>query len=300
MPIAGLALALVALGGLLATFRYLRTARMARELHERLPISDDGIIPGAQSIRHDRSATHAALLIHGFGDTPQTLAGLATHLADVHGWTVHAPLLPGHGRTLEAFRSSRPDDWTRAVHDALTALRASHTTVVLVGLSFGAALSVIEAAQVGDVPAMALIAPYLMPTAAAERLAPLARVMELVVPWFEASDGGRAILDPDAREQSRGYGTVSPMLVRSLVETTHDAAMKAALVTSPVLLLHSTNDYRVPLHLADRHRALFTSAASVTQERFTQSGHVLTVDRDRAAVWRTTASWLAAQVGAPR
>ena len=78
-----------------------------RAVERRLRPGQDGVIPGAGPIRLDRpGGAHAVLLVHGFGDTPQTLGYLARDL-HARGYTVRAPLLPGHGRTLRAFAASR-------------------------------------------------------------------------------------------------------------------------------------------------------------------------------------------------
>jgi len=63
-----------------------------------MPESGDSaynIIPGAYAIDLDRSGSRGVLLLHGFGDSPQTLWLLAN---DLHatGFGVRAPLLPGH------------------------------------------------------------------------------------------------------------------------------------------------------------------------------------------------------------
>src|SRR5437763_4600283 len=66
----------------------------------RLPVGRDGIIAGAQGFELRRgSDAPAVLLLHGGGDTPQTLRYLAEYL-HARGYNVRASPLPGHGRTL--------------------------------------------------------------------------------------------------------------------------------------------------------------------------------------------------------
>ena len=65
----------------------------------------------------DPSTGRAVLLLHGFGDTPQTLHYVADAL-HAAGYTVRAPLLPGHGRTLAAFGATRAKQWISAARDA--------------------------------------------------------------------------------------------------------------------------------------------------------------------------------------
>ena len=71
----------------------------------RLTVGNDGIVLGAGAIAHDAVTDRAVLLLHGFGDTPQTLHYVADALFAA-GYTVRAPLLPGHGRTLAEFGTS--------------------------------------------------------------------------------------------------------------------------------------------------------------------------------------------------
>lgn len=285
---------------LLHTGVYLWRRRVARNADAaRLPIGRDGIIPGAEPITLRASATHAALLIHGFGDTPQTLRLLAEHLHRVHGWSVYAPLLPGHGRTLAAFDASGSSMWRMAVHREYQTLRARYSTVVLVGLSMGGALATIEAARDPSLPALVLLAPYLTAPARAERLAPLAGVLSLITPYLRGGDREASIFDPAARARALGYGAAPPKRVRDLVTLAQDARLLAADVRAPTLLMHSRSDYRIPQALAEQHSAFFTGASVVEREWLDGCGHVITVDFCRERVWAATAAWLARYAGAP-
>src|SRR5688500_13670913 len=98
---------LAALGALAA-----RSAvrRHRRRLDVRNGLGPDGIVGGAGPLALEGGGDRAALLLHGFGDTPQSLGFLAGWL-QARGWTVHAPLLPGHGRTLRAFTQSGAAAW---------------------------------------------------------------------------------------------------------------------------------------------------------------------------------------------
>ena len=61
------------------------------------------ILRGAQTIDLQEEGSPGVLLLHGFGDTPQTLALLARRLKK-SGYSVLAPLLPGHGRSMAVIR----------------------------------------------------------------------------------------------------------------------------------------------------------------------------------------------------
>jgi carboxylesterase len=265
----------------------------------RLAIGSDGIIAGAEPITLHASQTHAVLLLHGFGDTPQTVQLLAAHLHDAHGWTVHAPLLPGHGRTLADFDHSGSRAWRDAVHRDYIALKSQYATVALVGLSMGGALATLEAALDPALPALVLLAPYLTPPASAQRLAPLAGVINLLMPYLAGGDRERSIFDPEARAFALGYGGAPPKRVRDLVSVAHDARFAAADVLAPTLLVNSRTDYRIPLPLAEQHPELFTSATVREQQWVTGCGHVITVDYCREHVWALTSAWLERFAGKP-
>src|SRR5437773_7677925 len=99
MLVAAIATAALLGGGLLGLWLYHRDVEQSRRSLARGP---DGIILGAASIDLPRPDAPAVLLLHGAGDTPQTLRGLAHHLHG-RGYHVCAPLLPGHGRAIEEF-----------------------------------------------------------------------------------------------------------------------------------------------------------------------------------------------------
>ena len=265
----------------------------------RLPTGALGIIPGAEPIALDGSETHAALLIHGFGDTPQTVEGLAAYLHGNHGWTVRAPLLPGHGRGLADFDAYGSDAWREAVHQAYASLKAQYETVVMVGLSMGGALATLEAANDPSLPALVLLAPYLTAPAKAERLAPLAGVINLLVPYLKGGDKVASIFDAAARAKVLGAGAVPPKRIRDLVAVAHDARFAAADVRAPTLLIHSRTDYRIPLQVAQRHQGFYTGIATCEQVWLDGCGHVITVDFCREQVWAATAAWLHRHAGAP-
>ncbi len=88
----------------------------------------------------------AALLVHGFPGTPAEMRPAAQVLHDA-GWTVQGLLLPGFGPQISELTHYNQANWAQAVRRALVALQAEYKTVVLVGNSIGAALTLEVAAQ---------------------------------------------------------------------------------------------------------------------------------------------------------
>ncbi|MDQ2932463.1 MAG: alpha/beta fold hydrolase, partial [Gemmatimonadota bacterium] len=124
--------------------------RYERRIGARFPPGPIGIIRGAEPLALEApGAAMGVVLLHGFGDTPQTVASLARALRD-RGYDVDAPLLPGHGRTLQEFAKSTRSEWLVEARRAHASMRARHTRVALVGLSLGGALAARVAADDPD------------------------------------------------------------------------------------------------------------------------------------------------------
>jgi len=140
----------------------LQRRRYDRLVGSRFPVGPRGIIRGAEPIALAADgAPMGVVLLHGFGDTPQTVASLARALRDC-GYDVDAPLLPGHGRTLAEFAKSKGSEWLVEARRAHASMRARHSRVALVGLSLGGALAASIAADDATLTALVLLAPYLL------------------------------------------------------------------------------------------------------------------------------------------
>ncbi|MFW5709176.1 MAG: alpha/beta hydrolase [Chloroflexota bacterium] len=103
---------------------------------------------------------HAALLIHGFPGSPAEMRPIANSL-NTAGWTVSVPLLPGFGPQVETLADRKKSEWLDAVQTTYDDLRKQHETVVLIGNSFGAALSIELAATTRQSPdSLVLLSPF--------------------------------------------------------------------------------------------------------------------------------------------
>ena len=292
-------LPIIAAFGAAAAALVARRASISRwhaDVARRLPVGASGIIPGAEPFTlpaRGRTDGPAVLMLHGFGDTPQTLRylGGALHAA---GWTVHVPLLPGHGRTLAAYGESDAAAWLAHARDELAALRARHRDVAIVGLSMGGALACVLAAENPDVRALALLAPYLSMPTTIRRLARVHSVLRLVMPWAEGR-GERSIHDEREAARSLAYGVVAPHLLRELLRVVEAAQAAMPRITTPTLVIYSRQDNRVPTDAATREYAKLQMP-----ERelvwLEGSGHLITVDREHHEVSARVAAFLARHV----
>ncbi|HST06568.1 MAG TPA: alpha/beta fold hydrolase [Gemmatimonadaceae bacterium] len=251
---------------------------------------DTGVIKGAETIDLREEGSHGVLLLHGFGDTPQTLSLLARRLHK-GGYSVLAPLLPGHGRSLREFTKSNADQWIDAATLSLTELRSRSIDTSIVGLSMGGALAVLLAAR-ADIAALALVAPYLG--------MPLQLRLASATHWIWGRAAGavnarnpRSIHDPIERERNLAYGAVTGRALAELWKVVRRARKALPSVTAPTLIIQSREDPRISTRVAES--ALQMLGAKEKKLVLTEgSGHIITVDYGRERVFSEVSNWLAA------
>jgi len=283
--------AAVGVGVLALLVRSRLTARaLERAVWSRLRLGPSGVVVGAEPETLLASRTHAVLVLHGFGDTPQSVRELGHHL-HAAGYSVELPLLPGHGRTLTEFGLARAHDWIGFVRDQVARLRREYAHVSVVGLSMGAALSAIVAAERDDLDALVLLSPYLCMPDRVRRLAPLLRVSGPLAPFRRSTVKVPSILDPVARAKGLGFGVVSGRLLAELHAVTEIAQQALPDLSVPTLYVAARLDNRVPAEAAARnwHRL----GAPVRALRWLEeSGHISTVDYEKTTVFAEVLAWL--------
>lgn len=254
-------------------------------------LGPDGIVIGGEGFTLERPGAPAVLLVHGAGDTPQTLRYLAEFL-HARGFHVAAPLLPGHGRSVREFAALRADALTAAVRSQYATLRSSHEWVALCGLSMGGALAVQVAGEHPDLSALALAAPYLEMPTRISRAARLAWLWGPLVPLVRSTEG-HSILDPAEQAKNLAYGVFTPGALRALYETVQRASAALPRVVAPTLVVQSPTDNRISAGAATRAFAKL-GAAEKRLEWISGASHVLTVDYGKERVFELIAEWLEA------
>ncbi len=271
---------------------------MERAHAARLPLGPGGVVRGAEPVRLEGSTTHAVLLLHGYNDTPQSVTPLARALHTA-GWTVHAPLLPGHGVDLPTMAAtSRAAAWLASARSAYVALRETHDTVALCGLSMGGALSVLLAAEQNDVPALVLLAPYLGMPAWLQVQLPLVWALQWFMPYLPGASGDRSLHDPEARARALGTGANTARTLTELRTIARRAARVLPALRAPTLYLQSREDNRISVTHATRQFARIGSAVK-EQRWLTGCGHIITADYCRDEVARQVTAWLAVYAAGP-
>jgi carboxylesterase len=230
-----------------------------------------------------------ALVLHGFTGNPFSIKGVASAIAAA-GFTVEAPLLPGHGTAVSDMVDTGWSDWSSAAEEAYLGLAGRCESVAVVGLSMGGTLTCWLGEHHPEIAGLALINPLVQSIPADQ----LAAVRGLVDAGDTLMDGiGSDIALPDAVELSYDQTPLQPLL--SLLEAADEVGGRLGDIACPVLLLSSRNDHVVSPDNGDKiASALGDRCERVWLER---SFHVATLDYDRDEVEKRAAEFVSRVTG---
>ena len=276
--------------------RGMQVRRLTRLSRSHRQLGPDGVVLGGEGFVFERPGAPAILLIHGGGDTPQTLRYLATEL-HARGFHVEAPLLPGHGRSVNDFARVTERALMDATRAAYRGMRTSHEWNGVIGLSMGGALAARLAAETPDLAALGLIAPYLAMPRRIERAARLAWLWGVFAPVVKSSEG-LSILDPQEQKRNLAYGVFTAGALRALYALVQTGLAALPDVTAPTLVIQSRTDNRISVAATERVFALL-GARDKRLVWITGAAHVITVDFGHDRVIAELADWMQDHVPQP-
>ncbi|MFM9913751.1 MAG: alpha/beta hydrolase [Methylophilaceae bacterium] len=97
---------------------------------------------------YEERGADAVLLVHGLTGTPAEMRHIAKRLMK-QGFSVMCPALAGHCGTVSDLKKSRWQDWYTSMDKAFEALKTKHERVYVSGLSMGALIGLLLAAEKG-------------------------------------------------------------------------------------------------------------------------------------------------------
>ena len=217
------------------------------------------------------------LLLHGFTGSPASIRPWAEFLA-ARGHAVDVPLLPGHGTRWQDLNRTTWRDWYDEAERGLDRLLADSDRVVVGGLSMGAALSLMLAAnRARDVAGVISVNVSVDNKDWRRHLLP---VLRRVTPSFPG------IVD-DIKKPGQtevGYDRLPLNASASLLDFYRALRPLLPQVTQPLLMLCSAED-----HVADpgSHRLVLDSVQSVDviEKVLPDSYHVATLDNDAPTIF---------------
>jgi esterase/lipase/carbon monoxide dehydrogenase subunit G len=251
------------------------TKRMAGEFVEALSLrcaSSTTAIAAAEPVATDAPAgpAPAAVLLHDFGGSPNSLRGWGQALA-AEGVDVSIPRLPGHGTRWKDLNQTTFEDWLGVARKAVEDARADHVEVHVLGLGLGGTLALSIAAEpAASVAGVVAVNPVLT------RLRGISG-WDNAWRWLRRS---KPAVTDDIRKSGAtdtGYRRTALKAAASLAEGA--ARTRAALpqIQVPVRVISSHEDNVVPVEDSALVAAAVTGATSVVAE---DSLHVVPLDND--------------------
>jgi carboxylesterase len=220
------------------------------------------------------------VLVHGFTGTPYEVRYLGEQLSR-DGYTVRAPLLPGHGTSIAELDKTTWHDWTETVERAVDAMRIRCARVAVVGQSLGGLLALHAASHRKDIACVASLAAPLWLEGLSARVAawttkgPLRAIR--AIPKF----GGSDVRDKRVKAENPCYPSIPTKSLGQLLE--FFAVVREALprVTQPVLVVHAKQDHTAPVACA---QAIADATRAVRLRILDESFHLIAADVERDIV----------------
>jgi len=227
------------------------------------------------------------LLIHGFSGSPPEMRPMGEYLAQ-KGLAVLGVRLAGHGTAPEDMARTGWRDWVASAEEGLRELQRRRDKVFVAGLSMGGLITLHLAAHhpVAGIVAMstpAHIADWRF------RFLPLVQpFVRWVTPDIESD-----LTDPEAEERIFSYNRLPTRCVVSLGSLLRLVRQELPHVkVVPALVMQGEKDHHIS---SDSARIIFEGLGTEEKEIvcWPNSGHCITVDSEREAVWARAYEFIA-------
>lgn len=232
------------------------------------------------------------LLLHGFTGAPPEMRLIGEFLA-AQGYTVVAPLLPGHGTQPVDLNLVRWQDWTTAAQAAYADLASRTNQVIVGGLSMGGLLALHLAVTVSGekLRGLMLFAPGLRLIDRRLPVTPIARYIRPLLPRDPKVQSDLA--DPEADQRLWYYEQYPVGGASQLWRLQRVVRRQLGRVTAPIILFQGRLDRSIR---SDNPQAILNSVGSTDKELvwLENSGHALVVDAERDIVFAKCLAWIQA------
>ncbi len=206
------------------------------------------------------------LLLHGFTATTVEVRQLADFFSN-KGFTVGAPLLPGHGTTPEDLNMRKYSEWINCVDEAYNALKKTCSSIIVGGESMGAILSLYLAESYPAIKALLLYAPAVKITGLK-----YAGILRLFFP-FKGKKNTNAILP------WQGYSVYPLNAAYQLFKLQKIVLKNIRQVNQPMIIFQGAFDRTIDHDSSDLILNLASSTVK-TNHILANSGHVILLDKE--------------------
>jgi len=219
------------------------------------------------------------LLLHGYMGTVQTIREWALAFAAA-GFSVEAPLLPGHGTCVEDLIDTQWSDYEQCAEEAYQRLAKYHRQIIVGGICTGSMLaaSVVEQHPKTTVGLISINGFFKLPKHwNFGFMVELSETNRRFFPWFH----GKSVEDPDAPALiAYEQAAVAPII--TMKPANIEIWTRLHEVQCPVLVFTSLRDKVVP----PEDTSFWTDRVSgpIEQVMLERSNHLATMDYDKKIV----------------
>ncbi|MGM8212023.1 alpha/beta hydrolase [Virgibacillus sp. W0430] len=214
----------------------------------------------------------AVLLLHGFTGHSADVRMLGRFL-EKHGYTSHAPIYRGHGKSPEAIAQSNPDEWWEDVTNAYDHLvQMGYTEIAVAGLSMGGALGLKLAASKKVKAIIPMCTPMFFDNE--EQLKQGFITFSKQYKQLEKKE--QEVIDRETNELLRN----SANMFAQIGQFINDVNKQIDLIYTPTLIVQASKD-----EMINPKSATYIYDHVETDEKqlkwYKESGHVITLDKER-------------------
>lgn len=224
------------------------------------------------------------LLVHGFTGSPAELRPMGEYFRK-QGFSVHAPLLKGHGTTPEELAGTTWLDWRESVLQAYDRLsrEAGVRRMFAAGLSMGGLLA-LDLARHRPLDG---VIPMCTPIWLKDRRAFLAPLIRFFKPYLPR----REVKEAHIEEHLVPYDRTPLVSVGHLLRLIRQVRRRLSEITVPVLVIQSERDETVEPSSA---RYILEHLGSTDKEfkSYANSSHIVTLDRERDQLFADVESFI--------
>jgi len=212
------------------------------------------------------------LLIHGFTATTVEVSYVAKYLNE-RGYTVSAPLLPGHNTTPADLNKCKWQDWANAAEAAYQALATRCKKIIVGGESMGGMLALYLASEHPEIAAVITYAPAMITPSSSSKW------QIKILSWFKAYVSKPQRPPSITDERAKSY-TVNPLkAVIQFLDLQREIRQRLPRISQPLLNIQG----RLDLVIDPRNGGvIFQEVKSQIKEMhwLENSTHVVVLDQE--------------------
>ncbi|MBI5053656.1 MAG: alpha/beta fold hydrolase [Chloroflexi bacterium] len=175
------------------------------------------------------------LLIHGFTATTVEVSYVAKYLNE-RGYTISAPLLPGHNTTPDDLNQCQWQDWVNAAEAAYQALATRCKKIIVGGESMGGMLALYLASEHPEIIAVITYAPAMITSSSSSRW------QIQILSWFK-SYLSKPQRPPNITDERTKSYTVNPLkAVIQFFDLQRETRQRLSRISQPILNIQGRLD----------------------------------------------------------